>query len=364
MVPSSSLKISLLFGVVLVNASNLRNNYDRKLADPRSVERKIETVNYLPSNAEQYVLDNHGPSTSGCDIYTKPESKIRNEVMAHIGELQTYYDDISARKEFAPDVRTLFDIDYSNKEDVCHTYSDPSSKSNDLSTEYFTTSKEISHSSTQGFMEPLLPPFRHPAFCIHEMFSYRMDFLVEDFGHICRQTLTRESKTAFIDIGATYNFVDDKIDHGSPVIQVIEKYRKFGIHFDDIYAYEIQEWDVERVYKTIPDHMRQPMHWINTGVSTEPGHMFNPWTTVLENYKPEDFVVVKLDIDTPSVELQLVQQLLDDPRLHELVDVFYFEHHVQMDEMEKFWIMDGSMSLSLTYFRALRNVGIASHYWV
>jgi len=385
--PSLSLEIFLVLGVVLVNASTLRRTDNRELlVDPKTVQSKTTSVNYLPSGAEQYVLDNIGEGTSGCDIYTKEDSKVRPQLLEWIGELRRYYSEIHNRTEFAPDVRRLFDIDYRNKEDICHTFSDPGvslqreqgegsantknsrsleTKNNDLLTEYFAKSKELSFSNTQGFMEPLLPPFRHPAgLCLHQPHEKSMDYLVEDFGHVCRHKLTKESKTVFFDIGATYNFINDEVEHSSPVIQVIEKYRKFGIHFDDIYAYELQNWDVDRVYKTIPDHMRKPLHWINTGVSTEHGNMFNPWTVVRENYKPEDFVVVKLDIDTPSVELPLVQQLLDDPRLRELVDVFYFEHHVHMDEMKPYWKMDGTMVYSLTYFRAMRNVGIASHYWV
>merc|ERR1712150_453288 len=83
--------------------------------------------------------------------------------------------------------------------------------------------------------------------------------------------------------------------------------------------------------------MRGPLHWINTGVTGEIDHPHNPWTLLKESFDSDDFVVVKMDIDTPSVEMPLFEQLRTDPELHELVDVFYFEHHVQMDEMQRFW---------------------------
>jgi hypothetical protein len=38
--------------------------------------------------------------------------------------------------------------------------------------------------------------------------------------------------------------------------------------------------------------------------------------------RPEDFVVFKLDIDTPLVEIALVKQLMADSTLQELVDEF------------------------------------------
>ena len=45
------------------------------------------------------------------------------------------------------------------------------------------------------------------------------------------------------------------------------------------------------------------------------------------NYNKDDFIVVKLDIDTSLIEVPLVYQLVQDERFVCLVDQFYFEHH-------------------------------------
>lgn len=77
---------------------------------------------------------------------------------------------------------------------------------------------------------------------------------------------------------------------------------------------------------------------------------------------------MKLDIDTPSVEMPMVQHLLDSPELQKLVDVFYFEHHVFLEEMAYWWGMGngmkGSVLDSLQLFATLREKGIDAHSWV
>lgn len=228
-------------------------------------------------------------------------------------------------------------------------------------------------------MEPLLPPLRHPDMCTPTVCTSKpcplgsthgdhvddRDYLIEDFGHICRHILKKHIRTIFIDMA--FNTASTK---ALDAIQNVEKYRRFGIHFDHIYAYEAPNKKAQDVYKTVPPHMLGPLHWINTPISPEEGHRNNPWTMLLETYQPEDFVVVKLDIDTPSVETPLFQQLLANPQLQKLVDVFYFEHHVQMDEMQIFWgehssgHTKGSITESLKLFQSLRKAGVAAHYWV
>lgn len=75
-------------------------------------------------------------------------------------------------------------------------------------------------------------------------------------------------------------------------------------------------------------------------------------------------MVVKLDIDTPLVEMAMVQQLLDSPELLRLVDVFYFEHHVHLEEL-LVWgpLVEGSVLSSLELFSKLRHKGVDAHYW-
>ena len=76
------------------------------------------------------------------------------------------------------------------------------------------------------------------------------------------------------------------------------------------------------------------------GVSHEEGSKMNPLHSILSSFNEDDFIVMKLDIDTGSIELPLVKQLLDGGEngiYHKLIDQFYFEHHVHMKEIAKNW---------------------------
>lgn len=64
---------------------------------------------------------------------------------------------------------------------------------------------------------------------------------------------------------------------------------------------------------------------MDAGCSAEPGAPNNPLEVLRRVARPGDFVVFKLDIDTPFVELPLVAQLENDPQLASLVDIFFFE---------------------------------------
>ena len=120
------------------------------------------------------------------------------------------------------------------------------------------------------------------------------------------------------------------------------------------------------VFKKVPDELMASFHWINVGVNPEHGNRLNPFTTLLNNFDKDDFVVVKLDIDTPTIENQLAKQLRDDPKILDLVDVFYYEHHVKQSELALNWKskVDGSVGESLQMMATIRAKGASSHYWV
>eukprot|EP01138_Halocafeteria_seosinensis_P016259 gb/GECG01016589.1/.p1 GENE.gb/GECG01016589.1/~~gb/GECG01016589.1/.p1 ORF type:complete len:105 (+),score=12.11 gb/GECG01016589.1/:1-315(+) len=95
------------------------------------------------------------------------------------------------------------------------------------------------------------------------------------------------------------------------------------------------------------------------------GAVTNPWTWVKELVKPEDFVVVKLDIDTPSVELPLVNQFQNDTELQTLVDEFFFEKHHNHWQMNPHFHgkVQGDLALAYEMLHRLRKSGIRAHSW-
>ena len=94
----------------------------------------------------------------------------------------------------------------------------------------------------------------------------------------------------------------------------------------------------------------------------------NPLNSILEQFDEDDFIVLKLDIDTSSIEVPLAHQLLlggENGTYHRLVDQFYFEHHVHLGELAPYWggSMNGTIKDSLDLFAGLRSKGIPAHFW-
>jgi hypothetical protein len=332
--------------------------------DPRGT---YESQPYLPATSERYVrqhalrlgYDNQNAPVDTCNIWTDDTNvtvptSMHNELAAFREELKEYNRLVT---EFQPisDLRLQLALDESNRDQVCEQVS--------MDMEAIFPSRQLSRGSS-GLMEPLLPPFRQPDYCYGRTREALMDlsYLVHDFGAMCRK-LKRTSRTVLIDMGASLDF---HAGTTSPAVYLTDLYRKFGFSFDHIYAYEVTPKEPAQVFKKVPKHLMAAYHWINVGVETDPNSLLNPLKMILENFNEDDFIVVKLDIDTSSIEVPLAHQLLNDKALHGLVDQFYFEHHVLMRELTKDWggSMNGSVRDSIELFISLREAGVAAHSWV
>lgn len=227
-----------------------------------------------------------------------------------------------------------------------------------------TTTQQLSHTPTSGYVEPLLPPMRSHKYCDPRQTSQKLmalDYLVHDFEHMCRK-LKPTSRRVFIDMGASLAF---HTGGSVPVVELLQLYEKFGFAFDHIYGFEVTFQQPSDVFGTLlPEKYLASYHWINVGVDATEGHRLNPLHSILKQFNEDDFVVVKLDIDTPSIEHPLVYQLLNDPTYHHLIDQFYFEHHVNLEELKLNWYpMVGTVKESLALFHGLREKGIPAHFW-
>lgn len=82
--------------------------------------------------------------------------------------------------------------------------------------------------------------------------------------------------------------------------------------------------------------------------------------------RPEDFVVVKLDIDTPAIEQTIIAVLSQRPDLAALVDELFFEYHFDFDGMNFGWgsNVQGDVDTALGTMFRLRSLGIRAHFWI
>jgi hypothetical protein len=306
-------------------------------------------------------LRKHFNITSGCNVWLDKDNSMFDKANVFKQELMEYKNKV---RKFTPilDIRTLLAEDESNRDEVCQQIElDPV---NGLVGGIFKGSKQLSRTHSVGYVEPLVAPMRHPQFCNNATFMLDLHYLVHDFGHMCRQ-LKRTSRIVLVDMGASLTF-HHEYDIDSPALYLASLYRKFGFPFDHIYAYEAKQQDPKLIFSLVPDDMQAAFHWINDAVSPDENSTKNPFSMLINNFNRDDVIVVKLDIDNSRVEMAFAKQLLNDPRLHGLIDHFYFEHHVFMRELESNWqrTMLGTIGESLELFFNLRAKGVAAHFWV
>jgi hypothetical protein len=85
--------------------------------------------------------------------------------------------------------------------------------------------------------------------------------------------------------------------------------------------------------------------------------MRNPLNVLKHLCTPEDYVVMKLDIDDVELERALLSQILNDTSLMGLVDELYYE----WNPVESTW---NTIQAAYAIFHALRSAGVRAHGWI
>ncbi len=127
-------------------------------------------------------------------------------------------------------------------------------------------SQQLSRVGGKGYVEPLLTPMRHPAYCDNRDIrgeGMRLDYLIHDFEQMCNN-LKPTSRSVLIDMGASLQFHNNVED--APIMQLLETYEKFGFQFDHIYGFEITQVHPAKFYNNLlPEKYMASYHWINAG---------------------------------------------------------------------------------------------------
>jgi hypothetical protein len=170
------------------------------------------------------------------------------------------------------------------------------------------------------------------------------------------------SKLILFDLGSSY-FGGWKGDSTAAAgFWFYQYHRRFGIKFDRIIAFEHSLLDQKVAWEQLPDEVFPIYTLINVGISDN--GTFNPWRMLRALTNENDYVIVKLDVDTPHLENSLINQVVDDKSIHTLIDELCFEHHTNVNEMIPFWgHVPSKLQDTYTLFTKIRQLGIRMHSW-
>ena len=255
---------------------------------------KIDDINnkdsYIPSEIESYFLA-HGKelglgsdrqTSQGCTAWIDRNSPIAAELRAFQIELMMYRDLLATYLK-GKNKKTIKDL---RKEIISrgnHSICDSLELHPD-GLEGIFPSQSLSQTSN-SLLEPIFPPMRDPEFCFDFSYVLSMNYLIHDFAAYCRK-LTPTSRIILFDIGASLDF---HTGGSQPAVYLTKIYKKFGFHFDHIYAYEITPTDPGEVVDQVPDSLAAAYHWINVGVDPNPSSKRNPWRLLRQEYGEDDF---------------------------------------------------------------------------
>jgi hypothetical protein len=177
----------------------------------------------------------------------------------------------------------------------------------------------------------------------------------------------RARQNILIDMGASTfsSWAGDTSSVGA--LWFVDRYKRHALTFDWVISYEIQKYDPNEIFGTVPADLLPHYVYYNQGVEKDPNGKWNPWRMLKEmGARPNDYIVIKLDIDAPDIENALVQQVMEDPGLISIIDEMFYEHHVNTKPMWPYWQTQGSrILLADTYrnFTFLRSKGVRMHSW-
>ena len=145
------------------------------------------------------------------------------------------------------------------------------------------------------------------------------------------------------------------------------KYASMDLQLTDLYAWEVRKKEGFTFFESMPLALSAATHFYNFGVDMDAGQdsPANPIAVLKEVARKEDYVIFKIDIEVVRIEEAVVEALIKDLRALELVDDLYWEHHVNIKSMKKWWAIESGDGVKRTmqYLRSLRNRGVRAHAW-
>ena len=149
------------------------------------------------------------------------------------------------------------------------------------------------------------------------------EFIGIDVDHLHHVAALRPRRVLLFDLGCTR--WDDVEMPG--LRWIFDTYAAAGIEFSSIYGWEADPARSAGFFDGMPLTVLSKFHFYSRAANNVRGSPDNPLEVLGSVAEPGDFVVFKLDIDTPELEKRIIADILPNPRWACLIDELYFEHH-------------------------------------
>jgi len=233
-------------------------------------------------------------------------------------------------------------------------------------------------------IEPLSGVARHPHFptgCAgKDQKTNLFDITYLVLKNACMERRSVGRRNLFFDLGSSeYDSKPVNLNTGAGLFSSIPLfhalYARNCIMFHSIFAWEYTQYYPRSYWSNVPADMKAILHFFNepvVNIGPRENHAeqitMNALQVLEDAATPEDFVVMKVDIDSTDIEVPLVWEIVRSPKLTSLVDEILFEYHFDVSPSFGWGKGRGydnhTVDDALRLMRELRAVGIRSHFWI
>jgi len=253
----------------------------------------------------------------------------------------------------------------------------------------------------ETFLEPLTGIARHPfartgcsAVPTEQQVSiFNITYIVPAATCDAPQPSSSGARTLFYDLGCTIWGDGQPLPAGvgsgfGPSMPLFDAlFREQCAPPDQIYGWEYTIHGPRAWWQHVPASARGRVHFYNVPIEEDFRSDASFSTFLKSTARREDYVVVKVDIDTPVLESTIVHGIAERPELAALVDELFFEYHFQWNHGNFGWHSgraDGKVTFkvgeevgeegehytkdtvddALALMSTLRKKGVATHFWI
>ena len=177
---------------------------------------------------------------------------------------------------------------------------------------------------------------------------------------------THRSTVAILDAGASTWSDFNPAMCGASQQYLYQSYTHAGGQVTQMQGWDLKPLKPVEIFLDVPAKVLPFYQYFNVALNANRTSKFYLWDYVMALSARVDAVSVKLDIDHPVIERDLVRDLLGNQTVQSVLTEFFFEHHSNVNAMKSFWgPMNPVDNLGRTYeiMTQLREAGIRAHSW-